>query len=40
VTKYAPRWLVGNGPVPGTQLARIVMQHGVKQVIEHRKREA
>lgn len=26
--------------VPGTQLARIVMQHGVKQVIEHRKREA
>jgi hypothetical protein len=26
--------------VPGTQLARIVVQHGVKQVIEHRKREA
>jgi hypothetical protein len=26
--------------VPGTQLARIVVQHGVKQVIEHRKHEA
>jgi hypothetical protein len=26
--------------VPGTQLARIVVPHGVKQVIEHRKREA
>ena len=26
--------------VPGTQLARIVVQHGVKHVIEHRKHEA
>jgi hypothetical protein len=26
--------------VPGTQLARIVVQHGVKQLIEHRNREA
>ena len=26
--------------VPGTQLARIVVQHSVKQVIEHRKHEA
>ena len=26
--------------VPGTQLARIVVQHGVKQVVERRKREA
>ena len=25
--------------VPGTQLARIVVQHGVKQLIEHRNRE-
>jgi len=25
--------------VPGTQLARIVVQHGVKHVIEHRKHE-
>ena len=26
--------------VPGTQLARIVVQHGVKQLTEHRNREA
>ena len=41
-----PRFLLDAGVeavnlfVPGTQLARIVVQHGVKQVIEHRKREA
>ncbi len=37
-------WVAGveavNLFVPGTQLARIVVQHGVKHVIEHRKHEA
>jgi hypothetical protein len=41
-----PRFLLDAGVeavnlfVPGTQLARIVVQHGVKQLIEHRNREA